>query len=172
MDFENLIKKISPRLQKIASVYHGRSFSDGEDLYQEMCMHLWKNFKDGLPAGINESYIVQGCKFHILNVLRKEREKTKILSLDESFNEEGVSLKDSLPDGKESPEVISERKIIIDKIRNNGLSRKEKEVLSYLLDGFSVRGIGKIMGISHVMVIKYKKNLIEKCQREIRVTGN
>ena len=90
MDFETLFKKTSPRLKRIARSYNGRSFFIDEwDLYQEMFIHLWNNFKDGAPAGMNEAYIVKGCEFHILNYIRKEREKATIVSLEEPLNEDG-----------------------------------------------------------------------------------
>ncbi len=173
MDFKTLYERISPRLRirakRIATNHNGHSlFIDDEDLYQEMCIHLWKKFKDGVPAGINEAYIVRGCEFHILNYLRKEREKIRILSLDQPINENGDTLKNVLSNRAESLDRSVDTKITIEHIRNNGLTKREKEVFSLLLEGYTVRETGKELGISHVMVIKYKQRIIKKCQRRGR----
>ena len=84
MDFQTLYKRISPRLKVVARSRngHGHCIDEG-DLYQEMCIHLWNHFKDGIPPGINDTYIIKGCEFHVLNYLRKEREKGIILSLED-----------------------------------------------------------------------------------------
>lgn len=162
-NFETLFETLAPALKKTAGRYNGRSFFiDKDDLYQEMSMYLWSNFKDGVPGEINNSYIVRGCQFHILNYLRKEREKIVMLSLDVQINEEGNTLKDILPDTREPVEVSVNRKLIIDEIKNNGFNKKEKEVLLYLLEGFTVREIAGKLGISHVMVVKYKQGIIRK----------
>ena len=165
MDFDTLFEKISPRLKRIARNHnnHG-SFIDEDDLYQEMCIHLWIKFKDGVPDGINEAYIVRGCEFHILNYLRKEREKVTILSLEEPVNEDGGTLGDILPDTKELPDRYIDRRLTIEEIRGNGFTPREKEVFSLLLNGLTVREAGKELGISHVMVVKLKKRIIKKSQ--------
>jgi len=50
MDFEGLLGKISPRLKRIATKRNGHgSFIDKEDLYQEMCIYLWENYREGQP---------------------------------------------------------------------------------------------------------------------------
>jgi len=175
MDFETLFKKISPRLKRIARNHNGHGFFiDEDDLYQEMCIHLWKNYKDGQPTGINEAYIVKGCEFHILNYLRKVREKARIVSLEKPINEEGGTLKDILPDGKEPLDKFIDRNLTINDIKNNGFSKREKEVFSLLLSGLTVRETGKELGISHVMVIKYKQRIIKKWQNKCKtkVTKN
>ncbi len=167
MNFETLLETISPRLKRMAKSHNGHGFFiHEEDLYQEMCIHLWKNYKDGQPTGINEAYIVKGCEFHILNYLRKEREKARIVSLEESINEEGGTLKDILPDGKEPLDKFIDRDLTIEDIKNNGFTKREKEVFSLLLSGLTVREAGKELGISHVMVVKVKNRIIKKWQKK------
>jgi RNA polymerase sigma factor (sigma-70 family) len=169
MDFETLHKKIAPKLKYIASrllfthpacgKYIGK-----EDLYQEMALHVWSKFQKGVPEGINLSYIVKGCEFHILNYLRKNTPRVFLVSLEKPLNENGDTLKDLIPSGDEPINRMVERKVTIDQIKNNGFTRKEKKVFSFLLDGFTTREVGSRMGISHVMVVKYKKNIIRKWQ--------
>ena len=137
-----------------------------------MSMYLWSNFKNGAPVEINNSYILRGCQFHILNYLRGKREKAVMLSLDVQINEEGNTLKDILPDTREPVEVSVNRKLIIDEIKNNGFNKREKEVLLYLLEGFTMREIAEKLGISHVMVVKYRKKIIGKYQKEKNKSGS
>lgn len=168
MDFEILYTRLSPILQKIAKGYNGRSlFIDADDLYQEMSIYLWVNYKDGVPAHINDAYIANGCKLHICNYLRKNRTKATVLSLENPLDEDGSTIKDNLCAQTESLHRYLDRKMTFAEIRNNGFSRREKEVLSYLTKGFTVREIGARLGISHVMVLKYKKRIIKKWQRKV-----
>ena len=163
MNFYTLYEKINPRLKKIAKRYNGHSlFIDEDDLHQEMCIHLWDKYKDGAPVGINEAYIIKGCEFHILNYLRTHRNKVSIVSTEQPINENGDTIEDVLRDQRDPVTDVVDRKDKIDYIKNNGSSEKEKVVFLLLLEGKTVRGIGKEIGISHVMVLKYKKNLIKK----------
>ncbi len=169
MDFETLLKKISPILKIIAKSHNGHGFFiDEEDLYQEMCIHLWSNFADGVSGGVNTSYIVKSCEFYILNHLRKAREKARIVSLEEPINEDGDTLKDILSDTKEPLDKFVDRDLTIEAIRNNRLSKREREVFSLLLKGLTIREAGKELGVSHVMVVKVKNRIIRKWQKKER----
>jgi RNA polymerase sigma factor (sigma-70 family) len=167
VDFETLYDRICPALKKMARYYNGHGFFiDGDDLYQEMCMHLWGNYKAGMPNGINEPYVIKGCEFHIRNYIRKHRSKASFTSLQEPIGDSGDTLQDVLPDRKEPIDVLAQRDIFLDEIRNNGLSGMEKKVLMLLLEGYTCREAGKALGISHVMILKYKQRIIKKCRRE------
>ena len=61
--------------------------------------------------------------------------------------------------------ALASRKIIYDYVRNNGFSKREKDVFFLLLEGRTMREVEKCLGISHVMVIKYKK----KVTRELKI---
>ena len=166
VEFEALYKRVSPRLKKIASFYGKRGYSfDRDDLYQEMASHLWNNFKDGAPKGLKDTYIIKGCEFHILNYMRKEREKVYKVSMEEPLNESGNTLRETLSDGAESIDKTVDKKMLIDHIMNNGFSQREKEVFGLLLEGYTVREAGKKIGISHVMVVKLKNRLIKQVTR-------
>ena len=170
MSFEELFKNISPRLKNIARSYKKRvSFANEDDLYQEMSAHLWDKFEDGMPEGLSYSYIVKGCKFFILNYLRKKRNKVMILSLETPLNDEGGKLGDIIPDDKEPLKTRIDRESTINDIKRNGLSAREKEVLSLLLKGYTVREAGKDLGISHVMVVKVKQRIVQKWRKKERV---
>jgi len=162
MEFEELYKRISPRLKRIASFYNRRGISfDGDDLYQEMARHLWNNFKNGVPEGLNDTYIIKGCEFHILNYMRKHREKAYKVSMEEPLNQNGDTLRESITSSSEGIDKIVDRKMLVDYIMNNGFTKREKDVFGILLKGYTVREAGKKLGISHVMVVKLKNRLIK-----------
>lgn len=166
MEFEELYQRVSPRLKRIASFYGRRGYSfDKDDLYQEMTSHLWDKFKLGVPEGINDTYIIKGCEFHILNYMRKEREKIQRVSLEEPLNERGDTLRDTLPADSMPLEMSVDRKMLVDHIMNNGFSKMEKEVFGFLLEGYTVRETGQRLGISHVMVVKMKNKIINRVTR-------
>ena len=168
MEFDELYNRISPRLKRIANFYNGRSsFFDRDDLYQEMASHLWNNFKNGVPEGLNDTYIIKGCEFHILNYMRKEKEKAYKISLEVPINENGDTLKENLPSGAESLDRTVDKRMLVDYIMNNGFSNREKEVFKLLLEGYTVREAGGKLGISHVMVVKLKNRLINKFTRSV-----
>ena len=166
MEFEELYKRISPRLKGAVSFYNRRGhIFDRDDLFQEMAGYLWDTYKQGVQEGLNDAYIVKGCEFHILNYMRKEREKVYKVSMEEPLNESGNTLKETLSDGAESIDKTVDKKMLVDYIMNNGFSKREKEVFGLLLEGYTVREAGKKIGISHVMVVKLKNRLIDKVTR-------
>ena len=166
MSFNELYERIYPRLKKISSFYNGRGYSfDGDDLYQEMAIHLWNNFKNGVPEGLNDTYIIRGCEFHILNYMRKEKERAYKISLEAPINENGDTLKENLPSGVESLDKTVDKKMLVDYIMNNGFSKREKDVFGLLLEGYTVREAGGKLGISHVMVVKLKNKIIKSVTR-------
>ncbi len=167
MDFRILLEKITPALRFIARKHLLLCFYDEEDLYQEMCLYLWQHYGHGLPIGINESYVIKGCEFHIQNFLRKGRPKVSLSSLDELISPEGLTLGDILEDKKEGFGSGMENRLSIDEIKNMRLTDKERSVLSYLLKGCTIREAAGQMGISHVMVLKHKKAIIKKWNKKI-----
>ncbi len=167
MDFQGMLNKVSPRLKKMARNKRSYGFPiDQNDLYQEMCIYLWENYKQGMPAGVNEAYIVRGCLFHILNYLRKQRKKVALVSLQEPINQDGNTLQDVLPERKESLAKRIDKQITIEDIKNNGFTRREKDVFSLLLKGYTVREIGSQLSISHVMVVKLKQGIVKRWRRK------
>ncbi len=168
MGFEELFTRVSPKIKRIARRYNRRSNTFSyEDLYQEMSVYLWDKFKAGVPEGMNESYIVKGCLFHILNYLRKTREHAVVFPLEEDLGDGKDSLRELLPDGGDPLEKRIDEDLISEHIRANGFSPREKQVFALLMQGHTVREIGGKLGISHVMVVKISRKLRDRC-RELR----
>jgi len=164
MLFEELIKRLAPKLKSITYKLNGHfSFFNDEDLYQEALIHLWQDFCAGKLDNKTDSYILQGCYFHLKNYIRKVRDKSNLVSLNAMMDEEGGNLEEILC--LEDPESCLddlENKVLIQEIQNNGLTQREKEIFCLSLEGVTIREIGKKLGISHVMVVKIRKNLRRK----------
>ena len=159
MLFNAVLQRISSRLKAIAHKYTGYCmFIDNDDLFQETSLHLWDRYQKGEIAGKNDAYLVQSCKFHILNYLRKNKPGVLLVSMDELMSDDGDTLKDTIPDIKAQPiaSTVSDEMQVAE-IRDSSASDKETTIMKLLEEGHTVREIGKKLGISHVMVIKYKK---------------
>ncbi|MFC1752172.1 sigma-70 family RNA polymerase sigma factor [Thermoproteota archaeon] len=166
MDFRILLEKITPTLKYIARKHVLRGFYSEDDLYQEMCLYLWQTYAEGLPIGINEAYVIKGCEFHIQNFLRKGRPKVILSSLDQLISATGQTLGDILEDERVNIRSSIEHKLTVDEIKRLGLTEKEQSVFSLLLKGHTVREAASELGISHVMVLKHKKNIVKKWRKK------
>ena len=165
MEFKILLEKVTPALKAIARKRVLCGFYDADDLYQQMCLYLWQRFKEGMPIGINEAYVIKACEFHILNYLRKGYRAPGICSLDAPVNNTNLTLSDTLPTMAQDLSVAADNNISIDDIKKN-LTQKECRVFEMLIKGDTVREIAAKLGISHVMVVKYKKNIIKKAKNK------
>ena len=171
MKFEELHQKLSPTIKRIAYRLNGhyRSFNH-DDLYQEATIHLWSNFLKGKLGDKTDSYILQGCYFHLKNYIRKVNERSNVVSINAalSANEE-ATLEDVLGQSWACPDCRDQlhNKFLTQSIRNNGFNLKEKRLLDYFSQGLTTRDIGKRMGISHVSVVKLKQKIRIKAQKHL-----
>jgi RNA polymerase sigma factor (sigma-70 family) len=167
MRFEELTKRVSPKLKAIARKLDGRYTSfDDDDLYQEAILELWQKYNQHKLRGKNDSYILQGSMFFLKNHIRKVYKKidSHSVSLNAILTDsEDCTLEDVIPSfctegSKESLEV----KLLLEDI-NKLLDERQREVLRCTLDDVTVRDIGKHLGISHAMVIKIRNKIKDKC---------
>ncbi len=167
MCFNELVKRISPKLRGITHRLNGRfTFFNDEDLYQEAVSHLWVDYQGGKLSDKTDSYILQGCYFHLKNHIRTVQDKASLVSIDTFASEEDRSLEEIIC--LEDPVSCFENahnRMLIEDILNDGLTRREKEVFSLCLEGLTTREIGKILNISHVMVVKLRGRIKDKCQK-------
>jgi len=169
MDFAGLLKRISPKLRGIAYRLGSRHcFFNDEDLYQQALVHLWGSFRRGLLGNKTDSYILQGCYFHLKNYMRKNFEKGYLVSLEsENHDERGVALRDVIASDFNKSGYLDylHDKLLAEVIQNNGLLPKEKEILRFYAQGLTTREIGKRLGVSHVSVVKATRRIRQKCLR-------
>lgn len=171
MVFEALVKKISPTLKRITYRLNGHYTTfNHDDLYQEALIRLWEDCKKGKLDDKTDSYILQGCYFHLKNYIRKTKDHKPMVSFEAlcGNEDESYSLEEKLlpqNEGKDAAVEYFHNKMLADTIRNNGFSPREKEILKYHSLGFTTREIGAKLGISHVMVIKMTGKLKVKCKQ-------
>ena len=169
MRFEALLKKISPTLRRI-TYRLGRTagYCQEPDLYQEALIHLWQEVKAGVLEDKTDSYILQGCYFHLKNYLRTHRDRATLISVDSLQNEDA----DRITESRFFMDPASARlrdelhnKLLAETIMNNGLTDREKLLLSFCAQGLTTRQAGARLGVSHVRVVKILQCINKKCRK-------
>lgn len=164
MCFEKLVIKITPSLEILCRNLNGHSlYLDEDDLFQEAILHLWIRYKNNELSDKNYSYIIQSCVFYLKNYLRKVRDKQIIMSLDMPLNEDKTTLGEIIPGSEPFLEESIDNKLFIETFTNK-LAEREKRIISFCLEGLTVREIGQRLGISHVGVVKIKNRIKDKCE--------
>ncbi|MDD5136063.1 MAG: sigma-70 family RNA polymerase sigma factor [Candidatus Omnitrophica bacterium] len=172
--FERMFKDLSPTLRRITRKLNGHfTFFDEDDLFQEALEHLWIAYRNGALGGKTDSYVLQGCYFHLKNYIRKTMDRATLASASLSVDEDGPAIEDTLVSRYSGTEEAIDNTLLAESIERIGLSKREERVLSLLLRGMTVREIGDDMGVSHVMVVKIKNRIKTKCRalRNMRHEG-
>ena len=166
MSFENLVTRLSPTLRRITRKLNGHfSFMDDQDLFQEALIHLWSHFQSGRLDDKTDSYMLQGCYFHLKNYIRKSQDSATLLSLNSIMEEDGPHLEEILVANDLASYDQVEGALQIEAMAGRGASQREKAVLFFCLEGMTMREIGKKLGISHVSVVKIRNRIKEKYQQ-------
>jgi RNA polymerase sigma factor (sigma-70 family) len=160
MSFDLLVKRISPTLQRITQKLNGHfTFMDHEDLFQEAMLHLWSDFLAGVVDDKTDSYLLQGCYYHLKNYIRKVEDKAPVVSLGSMVEDEAVRLEEIL----ESEDITAfdyiDGKMQVEALLESGLAERERTVLALSMEGMTTREIGQQLGISHVAVVKVRNRL-------------
>lgn len=170
-DFESIEKTLEPRLKRMVYGFNGRSrYEDQEDYLQEILCHLWQFWAEGNARDKNKSYLLKNAWFYMQNHLRQNYEP-EMRSLDEPVRNDTeddmpAALSDLLAEPALSQEAHDAKNTVFGML-NNGLTPREKEVVRYFLNGYTVREIGENLGVSHVMVIKIKSKICRKWKHKI-----
>ena len=163
--FDTIVNALMPSIRKICTKNRFLGCIDRDDLIQEALISLWKRFACGQLRDKTISYVLKGCYFHIQNYIRTHKVRCDIKSLDEPIAREGpdiIYLKDIIPDTVESPLQRLNCKLIVDDLMHNGLRSREKEVVSLLYNGLTLREAAEALGISHVRVFKIKQAICSR----------
>lgn len=168
MAYEELVRKLTPKLRGIVHrIYTATPSVDGADLMQEALLHLWRQAGCGALEDKTDSYILQGCYFHLKNYVRMIKGRNRLVSIDEEGEEENDCAKTVLfrrceETAADYRAYLNDR-LLADVIINNGLTAKEKALLPWLSLGLTTREIGARVGVSHVAVVKMTKVIRGKC---------
>lgn len=171
MVYEALVKKLTPKLRAIAhKVYTASPSVDSDDLFQEALLHLWRSCGEGILDDKTDSYILQGCYFHLKNYVRMIRLRNRLVSMDDDqAGEAGPRVLRMFTRRAEEAAADYRRllndRMLADVIINNGLTAKEKALLPFLALGLTTREIGRRVGVSHVAVVKMTKVIRGKCMK-------
>jgi RNA polymerase sigma factor (sigma-70 family) len=177
--FNKLVPILSPTIKRIAQKLSLRfSFMDKADLYQEALLYVWTTL--GTPGSKNktDSYILQGCYFHLRNHIRTMQDNVTLLNLSDTAGEDGVSLEETLPWEGISAYDELEGKLQIEALVAHGMTDQELAVLRMSLEDLTTREIGKRLGVSHVRVVKIKnkirdqyRNVVTYSQEKTRISS-
>lgn len=168
MTFEDLAGRLSRTIKRIARKLDGRfAFIDEGDLYQEALIHLWIHYSEGKLEDKTDSYILQGCYFHLKNVIRKIHDNGTFISLSTVNEEDGTALAELLLPKDMSSFAQIEGRMHVEAIEASGMTEREKNVLVSCMEGMTTREIGKRMGISHVAVVKIRNKIKIKYQKAV-----
>ncbi len=172
MSFETLLTRLSPTLKRITRKLNGHfTFMDDQDLFQEALLHLWVRFSSGDLLDKTDSYVLQGCYYHLKNYIRKTRDNAVLLSLSGQDGGDGTPFEETLVAGDIPAYEEAEGKLQIEAIVDSGMSQREKDVLGFSLEGLTTREIGVRLGVSHVSVVKTRNKLKERYERLYGVKG-
>lgn len=165
-DFERFLARLSPRLKAIAFKLNRGFYSmDNQDLFQEAVIFLWKNFRRDGFSGKTDSYILQGCYFHLQNFIRLSKDRISRVSIDAETSGNPAERADIADTRYLEFFTALDARLLADIICNNGLADREKKLLPLFAEGLTTREIGSRVGISHVRVVKIKKEIGNKCRK-------
>ena len=115
----------------------------------------------GLFEGKTDSFILQGCYFFLKNLLRKMHKGVDchVLSIDIPRSESGCSWADLLVvKGSQHTKRGIDAHLLVGELFRH-LNGRERNVFTMRTEGFTMREIGQVLGVSHVMVVKVEKKI-------------
>lgn len=144
---EKLVEILRPRIVSMASYYGRKCGEDADDLLQE----AWIGILEALPnldmsIGSPEQHLILRAKWKLLDAVRRERVRrcTSLDALNLEFEEDKIPAPDQ---AVESLEFL------------NTLPPFRRAVLKYLMEGLTLREIGKALGCSSANIAYHVKSI-------------
>jgi RNA polymerase sigma factor (sigma-70 family) len=161
--FEETLDRLRPVLLRIAHRTATRdTLLDPEDRYQEMVAHLWRLWRNGAVEAHRPSYVLQNCRYALLNRCRALR-RSPGAEADGAW--ETVSEDRRRPRPRAAiPDVVHDRVLVADML-SDGLSTREKAVVKLRREGLTLRETADAIGASHVWVLKLQLRIRDRWGR-------
>jgi len=167
-ELDEIVNRLKYQLKGIIrklNIQH--QYIDSDDLYQEVLLYLWQKNENGELKNKNNSYILQGCYYHLKNYIRKSiKLENRKINYDNSnympFQNQEINEKKEYQ--YQSANFKSPDEYLLYNEFNQNLSVKERALLNLRIKGLTTREIGRELGISHTMVSKMRRKMVEKYQ--------
>ena len=163
--FHEMSYRINPVLKNIAAkLDRHHAIIDRDDLIGESMLYLWMEYMKGKLEDKTDSFILQGCYFHLSNYLRKKCVKPTEASLDQLTNDEDTDLHDIIAYSEpgNSDDDYMHAKLIMYGLYGKLIDNRQMKILKMYCDGYTTRDIGKKFNLSHVRVSRLIESAIKK----------
>lgn len=137
-----------------------------EDLMQEALVHLW--LLEARRPGQTASWYLQGCKFHLQNLLGAGRSvdslKRRASRVDCGAASEELDNLRGESDGYQEFYAHVGARDILEQLADR-LTDFERRVLELLAEGLGAREIALRLGVTHPTIIKYRRRIAQQALR-------
>jgi RNA polymerase sigma factor (sigma-70 family) len=144
----------------------GAPFDLREELAQEALLYLWQ--QESLCPGQTATWYLKGCKFHLLDYLRRGRSvdafKRRHKACELSGEDDGDHRACNHPIEEEaarSSATASDMRAVLER----RLSRRQQEILALLEQGYGPVKVAGILGISQPAVSKERPRIVSVAVR-------
>jgi RNA polymerase sigma factor (sigma-70 family) len=140
---EELIRVLSPRIERIVHHYSWINGVDSDDLRQEAFIAIIEGLdRVDVEIGSSTEYLLKFARWRLLDCLKK-------------------ILKQKCEEPQEEPETTASQSSAEASIEllDTHLNETQKEILKYLMEGYTWREIGDLMGFSAANVSHHLKQI-------------
>ncbi len=170
--FKNLCLPITYKFLKIFRYEYYLT----EDEVYSLCLKAFDNFlkyKDSKEIYDYERYF-KYLYLQVINAeLRKLNEEKHRIHRKSLENNEDFNIEDSIYFSQSSNCFDNMNNEIVSYVlesNRSGLTDREKEILSYYVNGYNIKEISEILGICYSSCFREMESLIEKCRRFLKNT--
>lgn len=141
-----IVPRLRPRIEKMASYYARRCGEDADDLLQE----AWLGLLQALPAldpriGSPDQYLIKHARWRLLDAVKRARIR-RTAPLDDDYDLAGPGMEEALS-------TTSVREFA------SGLKAQHRELLACLLAGLTWRETGRVLGCTSANVAYHVRQI-------------